>query len=78
MLIPRAFSAASSVNFSFLSKASASVLRVRAAAAVASAVARRACREIREGLVGEMVRPWERASRAEGRWERERRARVER
>lgn len=78
MLIPRAFSAVASVNFSFFSRSSASVLRARAAAAVASVVARRACRESREGLVGEMARPWERASRAEGRWERERRARVER
>lgn len=76
--MPRAFSAVASVNFSFLRRFSASVLRARAAAAVASAVARRGWRESREGMVGEMARPCERASWAEGRWERERRARVER
>jgi len=78
MVIPRAFSAVVSVNFSFLRRFSASVLRARDAAAVASAVARRVWRERREGLAGERARPWERASWAEGRWERERRARVER
>ncbi len=76
--MPRAFSAVASVNFSFLRRFSASVLRARAAAAVASAVERRVWRESKEGLVGERARPWERASRAEGRCERETRARVER
>jgi len=66
------------MSFSFLRRFSASVLRARDAAAVASAAARRVWRESREGLVGERARPWARASRAEGRWERERRARVER